>query len=102
MRLLRRILRRLFQKKNVAAILQNVGPMLQVMFTERPEIRDYRDFCRYVDRGAFQKFILSLFPLGVYASPSATLHSIVTLAHTNQDVDRTLEAVGKALDEMTR
>jgi glutamate-1-semialdehyde 2,1-aminomutase len=95
-------LRGLFQKKNVAAIVQNVGPMLQVMFTERPEIRDYRDFCRYVDRRAFQKFILSLFPLGVYASPSATLHSIVTLAHTNEDVDRTLEAVGKALDEMTR
>jgi len=93
-------LRALFRKKGRAALVQNVGPMLQVMFTAQPAIGDYRDFCRYVDRAAFQKFILSLFPLGVYASPSAALHSIVTLAHTDEDVDLTIEAAGKALDAM--
>jgi glutamate-1-semialdehyde 2,1-aminomutase len=90
----------LFRKKGRAAVVQNVGPMLQIMFTDRPAIRDYRDFCQYVDRAAFQKFVLSLFQYGVYASPSAALHSIVTLAHTNEDVDFTLEAAAKALDEM--
>ena len=87
-----------FRRKGRAAIVQNVGPMLQIMFTERPAIRDYREFCQYVDRSAFQKFVLSLFPLGVYASPSAALHSIVTLAHTGEDVDRTLKAVDQVLD----
>ncbi len=91
-------LRDLLRSKGRAAIVQNVGPMLQVMFTDRPAIRDYRDFCQCVDRAAFQKFVLSLFPFGVYASPSAALHSIVTLAHTDQDVDLTLDAAGKALD----
>ena len=91
-------LRQLFQKKGRAAIVQNVGPMLQVMFTDQPAIRDYRDFCQHVDRAAFQRFVLSLFPFGVYASPSAALHSIVTLAHTDEDVEMTLEAAGKALD----
>jgi glutamate-1-semialdehyde aminotransferase len=43
--------------------------------------------------------VLSLFPLGVYASPSASLHSIVTLAHTDSDVDLTLEAAKKALEQ---
>ena len=57
--------------------------MFQIMFTDRPAIRDYREFCQFVDRAAFQKFVLSLFPFGVYASPSAALHSIVTLAHTD-------------------
>jgi glutamate-1-semialdehyde 2,1-aminomutase len=90
--------RDLFRKKGRAAIVQNVGPMLQVMFTDRPAIRDYRDFCQYVDRAAFQKFVLSLFPFGVYASPSAALHSIVTLAHSDEDVDLTIEAAEKALD----
>lgn len=69
-----------------------------MMFTDRPAIRDYRDFCQHVDRAAFQKFVLSLFPFGVYASPSAALHSIVTLAHTDDDVDLTLAAVAKALE----
>jgi glutamate-1-semialdehyde 2,1-aminomutase len=90
--------RDLFRKKGRAAIVQNVGPMLQIMFTEQSAIHDYRDFCQYVDRPAFQNFVLSLFPLGVYASPSATLHSIVTLAHTDEDVEKTLAAAEKALD----
>jgi glutamate-1-semialdehyde 2,1-aminomutase len=68
------------------------------MFTEQAAIRDYREFCEFVDRAAFQKFVLSLFPFGVYASPSAALHSIVTLAHTDQDVELTLEAAGRALE----
>lgn len=91
-------LRNLFQKKSPHAIVQNVGPMFQIMFTDQSPIRDYRDFCRFVDRAAFQKFILSLFPRGIYASPSAALHSIVTLAHTEEDVERTLEAMSQSLD----
>ena len=90
--------RYVFRKKGVAAIVQNVGPMFQVMFTDQPAIRHYREFCQHVDRAAFQKFVLSLFEFGVYASPSAALHSIVTLAHTDEDVERTLEAAEKALD----
>lgn len=88
----------LFKKKGVAVVAQNVGPMFQLMFTDRPAIRDYREFCQFVDRAAFQTFVLSLFPFGVYASPSAALHSIVTLAHTDEDVERTLEAAEKALE----
>jgi glutamate-1-semialdehyde 2,1-aminomutase len=91
-------LRESFRKKGRAAIVQNVGPMLQVMFTDRPAIHDYREFCQFVDRAAFQKFVWSLFPQGVYASPSAALHSIVTLAHTNEDVAVTLQVAEKALD----
>jgi glutamate-1-semialdehyde 2,1-aminomutase len=91
--------RELFRKNGRAVVVQNVGPMFQLMFTDQPVIRDYREFCQFVDRAAFQKFVLSLFPFGVYASPSAALHSIVTLAHTEEDVDCTLEAAGKAFEK---
>ncbi len=95
-------LRELFRMKGRSAIVQNVGPMLQIMFTDHPAIRDYREFCQFVDRAAFQKFVWSLFALGVYASPSAALHSIVTPAHTEEDVALTLEAAGKALDAIEK
>jgi glutamate-1-semialdehyde 2,1-aminomutase len=72
--------------------------MFQVMFTDQAAILDYREFCQFVDRAAFQKFVLSLFPFGIYASPSAALHSIVTVAHTDEDVEATLEAATKALE----
>jgi glutamate-1-semialdehyde aminotransferase len=50
-----------------------------------------------VDRKAYQQFIFKLFELGVYTTPSATLHSIVTFAHRDEDVDFTLAAAEKAL-----
>ena len=93
-------LRDLCRKKGRQAVVQNVGPMFQLFFTDQPAIRDYRDFCRHVDRAAFQKFVLSLFPFGVYASPSAALHSIVTVAHTEKDVEFTLDAAEKTLEKM--
>ncbi len=89
----------LFRQRGRSVLVQRVGPMFQLMFTGQPAIRDYREFCQFVDRAAFQKFVLSLFPFGVYASPSASLHSIVTLAHTDQDVERTLEAATKVLNQ---
>ena len=89
----------LFRQRGRSVLVQRVGPMFQLMFTDQPAIRDYREFCQFVNRAAFRKFVLSLFPFGVYASPSASLHSIVTLAHTDQDVERTLEAATKVLNQ---
>jgi glutamate-1-semialdehyde 2,1-aminomutase len=67
------------------------------MFTEHAAIRDYREFCQHVDRKAYQQFVFKLFEFGIYTTPSATLHSIVTLAHNDKDVDFTLVAAEKAL-----
>ena len=97
---LRSGLAEVFRQKHVPAIVQGVGPMFQVMFTDRDCVRDFRDFCQYVDRKAYQRFVLKLFEFGVYTTPAATLHWIVTLAHTDADVDFTLAAVEKALDAL--
>lgn len=78
------------------AIVQNVGPMFQILFTEEAEISDYREFCAYVDRGKYQRFALALLTHGIYMSPAATLHSVATLAHSMEDVSFTIESVRKA------
>ena len=93
-------LREIFKKMRVPAIVQNAGPMLQIMFTDRPEIRDYREYCQHVDRAKYNHFARALFKHGVYTTPSAALHSIVTLAHTDEDVDFTLDAVRKTLNDV--
>ena len=77
--------------------MQRVGPIFQIMFTQQPEIRNYREYCASVDRGAYQRFVWKLFEQGVYMTPAATLHSIATLAHTKADVAFTLDAVQEAL-----
>jgi glutamate-1-semialdehyde 2,1-aminomutase len=92
-------LRNLFDETGTAAIVQGVGPMFQIMFTERPAIRDYREFCAHVDRAKYQRFALALFEHGVYMSPSAALHSVTSIAHAEQHVMTTLAAARKALSD---
>ncbi len=92
-------LRRVFASTGTPAIVQHVGPMWQIFFTDRPAIRNYREFCAAVDRARFQRFARALFRHGVYLSPSAALHSVVTLAHDERHVDRTLAAVEAVLAE---
>jgi glutamate-1-semialdehyde 2,1-aminomutase len=75
------------------AIVQNVGPMLQVYFTDADAITSYRDFEQHVDRDRFNRFVHELFERGVYTSPSPALHSVLCTAHTDEDVDRVLAAV---------
>ena len=82
----------------VPAVVQAVGPMFQIMFTRRSAIQDYRQFCREVDRDLYRRFVHALFDFGIYMTPSAALHSIVTLAHTQEQVERTITAVDAVLD----
>jgi glutamate-1-semialdehyde 2,1-aminomutase len=94
---LRNGLHRVFEETGTSAIAQGVGPMLQILFTDRPAIRDFRDFCACVDRPRYQKLALQLFEHGVYMSPSSALHSVSSLAHTDEHIAFTLEAVRKVL-----
>lgn len=82
------------------AIVQGVGSMFQIFFTEREEIGSYRDFCGHVDRLKFRDFVLALHRQGVFMSPANTLHSLSCLAHTDADIEATADAVGAALDEL--
>jgi len=90
-------LREVFAETGTQAIVQQVGPMLQIFFTDRPAIRDYREFCAHVDRDRYRRFAWALFRHGVYMSPSAALHSVASVAHTDDDLHRTLDAVRTVL-----
>ena len=92
-------LRDLFARSRTPAIVQGVGPMLQIMFTDRPAIRSYRDFCAHVNRQKYQRFALALLRHGVYMTPSAALHSIATTAHSETDVQITLAAAERVWAE---
>ncbi|QLQ19378.1 MAG: glutamate-1-semialdehyde 2,1-aminomutase [Exiguobacterium profundum] len=88
-------------KSNRHAIrVQGVTSMFQVFFTEAEEIADYRDFCAHVDRARFRDFALRLMDKGIYMNPSATLHSLSSVAHTEADIATTAAAMAAVLDEM--
>jgi glutamate-1-semialdehyde 2,1-aminomutase len=93
-------MRQIFRARGVPAIVQCVGPMFQIMFTQETKIRDCREFCTQVDRVAYRRLSHKLFEFGVYSSPAAGLHSIATVAHGREDVEYTLTALGRALDAL--
>ena len=81
-------------------VVQGVNSMFQIFFTDRPEIGDYRDFCTHVDRMKFRDFALRLMEKGVYMNPSATLHSLSSIMHSEADIDATAKAMAEVLEEM--
>jgi glutamate-1-semialdehyde 2,1-aminomutase len=74
--------------------------MFQIFFTDKEEIADYRDFCRHVDRVKFRDFAVRLMDKGIYMNPSATLHSLSSIAHTEADIALTAQAIAEVLEEM--
>ena len=79
---------------------QTEGPFANIFFTDAEEIADYRDFCSKVDRMKFRDFALRLMDKGIYMNPSATLHSLSSIVHTEADIDATAKAMAEVLEEM--
>jgi glutamate-1-semialdehyde 2,1-aminomutase len=94
-------LREVFARHGIAAIVQGFGPMFQIYFTGRDAIRDYRDYCSYVDTQQYSRFVHLLLQHGIYMTPANGLHWIITTAHTESDIARLFLAADKACAEMS-
>ena len=81
-------------------VVQGVNSMFQIFFTDLDEVTDYRDFCGHVDRAKFRDFALRLMDKGIYMNPSATLHSLSSVVHTEADISATSAAMAQVLEEM--
>ncbi|HVJ08379.1 MAG TPA: aspartate aminotransferase family protein [Acidisarcina sp.] len=87
----------LFTRMSVPAIVQRVGPLFQIMFTERSSISNYREYCGHVDQSLYRRFVQKMLESGIYMTPAPTLHFNATVAHTEEDVSLTLDAAERAL-----
>ena len=81
-------------------VVQGVNSMFQIFFTDLDAVTDYRDFCGHVDRAKFRDFALRLMDKGIYMNPSATLHSLSAVVHTEADIAATARAMAEVLEEM--
>jgi glutamate-1-semialdehyde 2,1-aminomutase len=70
------------------------GPVLQVFFTEDKPLRNHRDLLR-ADKKKALSFGHELIRRGVYCTPGGKLY--LSLAHTDQDINRTIEIAAAAL-----
>ncbi|HEX6273219.1 MAG TPA: glutamate-1-semialdehyde 2,1-aminomutase [Polyangiaceae bacterium] len=78
-----------------AGVVQRVGSMITLFFHEGP-VRNFRD-ASASDTKRFARFHAGLVERGVYWPPSQFEAAFVSVAHTDADIDATVEAAGGAL-----
>jgi glutamate-1-semialdehyde 2,1-aminomutase len=81
------------------AYVTGIGPVLQVWFAEHP-IRNYRDAARYASHERFRLWWEGMLERGVLFHPGAFENLFVSFAHSDDDIDATLEAARLVTAEM--
>ena len=94
---LRRGLEALGVKMGIPLQVLGEGPVLQPYFSDA-EIRNYADTLQ-ADTGAARRFGIEMIKRGIFFNPGGKIY--FSLAHTEQDVDRTLK-VAEAVLQRTR
>jgi glutamate-1-semialdehyde 2,1-aminomutase len=84
----------------VPAAVQGVGPVLQIWFSDQP-IRNYRDAVRHARPDRFRRWWQEMLMRGVLFHPSQDENLFVSMAHNDQDVDRTIEAASESMRAVT-
>ena len=83
-------------KAGLPALIGGLGPVVQVSLTEAGVLHDYRDWILR-DTATYQRFVAQLVPLGVRTISRGTWY--LSSAHTEEDVESTLEKVDCALKQ---
>lgn len=90
--------RELLERKGLGYRFNRVGSMFCLFFTDR-EITDL-DSVMSADTGAFRKYFTSMLEQGVYVSPSPYETGFISVAHGEDEISRTLEAMDVSLEKM--
>jgi len=77
-------------RAGVPLTINRVGSILSGFFCDRP-VRNFADV-QTTDIACFKRFFASMLERGVYLAPSAYEAMFVSLAHTDSDIERTVEA----------
>ncbi len=87
-------------RHGIAVTVNRVGGALTLFFGSHP-VRNYEDAQR-TDGEQYARFFHLMLKRGVYLPPSKFEAWFLTLAHTDQDIDDTLQAVDEAFGELVR
>ncbi len=79
--------------------IQRVGSMLTIFFNNGDALKNF-DQVKACDHDKFRAFFHAMLERGIYLPPSGYESWFVSLAHTNDDIDRTVDAARSALSDL--
>lgn len=87
------------QKENIPFVVNHVGGMFGLFFTDAETVTSYQDVMKCnVER--FKKFFHLMLEEGVYLAPSAFEAGFMSLAHTQEDIQRTIDAARRCFAKL--
>jgi glutamate-1-semialdehyde 2,1-aminomutase len=92
-------LERLLHDAKLSAYVVGMGPVLQVWFADN-RIRNYRDAARYANHEKFRLWWEGMLDRGVLFHPHAFENLFVSFAHSDEDIDLTLEAARATVKDL--
>jgi glutamate-1-semialdehyde 2,1-aminomutase len=85
-------------KAGVPVTINRVGSIMSCFFTDKP-VRNFTDV-QSTDIKSFKKFFQEMLKHGIYLAPSAYEAMFVSLAHTQADIEKTVEAAKKSFHKV--
>ena len=93
-------LRAALKESGVAGSVNAVGSLMTMVFTGEP-VKDYTG-AKKSDTAKYAAFFQEMLERGVFIAPSQFEALFVSAAHSDADIERTIEAAGESLGVMSR
>jgi len=87
------------QESGTAISISRVGSLVTFFFTSEP-VTDYETACK-ADTGLYAVFMQRMLSQGIYLPPSQFESAFISAAHTNADIEATIDAARKSILAMS-
>ncbi|KAJ9434175.1 MULTISPECIES: glutamate-1-semialdehyde 2,1-aminomutase [Enterobacterales] len=85
--------------ENIPLVINHVGGMFGIFFTDADEVTCYQDVTQ-CDVERFKRFFHLMLEEGVYLAPSAFEAGFMSLAHSKEDIQRTIDAARRSFAKL--
>ena len=87
------------QEAGIPLVVNHVGGMFGIFFTDAETVTCYQDVVK-CDVERFKRFFHLMLDEGVYLAPSAFEAGFMSIAHSDEDINKTLDAARKAFAQL--
>ncbi|PIJ49805.1 glutamate-1-semialdehyde-2,1-aminomutase [Erwinia sp. OLTSP20] len=87
------------KEQAIPLVVNNVGGMFGLFFTDAPRVTCYADVTR-CDQERFKRFFHLMLEEGVYFAPSAYEAGFMSVAHSAQDINHTIDAARRVFSRL--
>jgi glutamate-1-semialdehyde 2,1-aminomutase len=87
------------EETNIPLVVNHVGGMFGLFFTAADQVTSYQDVTQ-CDVERFKKFFHLMLEEGVYLAPSAFEAGFMSLAHSQEDIQRTVDAARRSFAKL--